>query len=252
MVDYQPAGAVAPSGAANDQGIDGSPQPPAFGAISGSLLTPQPTYDSYPPPPPPPTYGSYPPPPPPNFIAPPLGSPYLGSSAAWPSAAESSEALSSFGAPLARWWQRVGSMLLDALVVGVPLIILNVVATDAFGTRHLTLEATGFRVTRTLQGGAALLVLLVLVALGGLYFAILNGTGRGQSVGNRAPNIAVRDAATGEAIGVWRGLLRWVVRFALYAALILPGILNDLFPLWDQRRQTLADKAARSVVVRLR
>jgi uncharacterized RDD family membrane protein YckC len=143
-------------------------------------------------------------------------------------------------------------MLLDALVVGVPLIILNVIATNTFGTRHLTLEASGFRITRSLQGGTALLVLIVMAALGGLYFAILNGTRRGQTVGNRAAGIAVRDASTGDAIGVWRGLLRWLVRFALYAALILPGILNDLFPLWDQRRQTIADKAARSVVIRLR
>jgi uncharacterized RDD family membrane protein YckC len=223
------------------QGSEQKPETRVFGAISGSLVTPESAFRSYP--------ASLPSP---NFGAAPIGSPYYPSAAAWPSEAETGAALSSFGIPLARWWQRVGSMLIDGLVLGVPLAIMNVIATDAFGTRHLRLEANGFQVTRTLNGGALAIVLLLLTTIGGLYFAILNGKGRGQTVGNRAPNIAVRDATTGEAIGLLRGLLRWLVRFVLYAALGLPGILNDLFPLWDRRRQTLADKAAGSVVVRLR
>ena len=186
-----------------------------------------------------------------NYGGAPMGGP-VPVSAVWPNTAEAGAPSHRSASSLARWWQRVGSMLIDALVLGIPLTILNAIATSAFGARHLTLEANGFRVTRALDGGPRIVVLVLLTAMGGLYFAALNGRGRGQTIGNRAPNIAVRDAATGEAIGVWRGLLRWFVRFLLYAALVLPGILNDLFPLWDQRRQTLADKAARSIVVRLR
>ena len=45
--------------------------------------------------------------------------------------------------------------------------------------------------------------------------------------------------------------MRWLIRLLLYVAFIIPGLLNDLFPLWDSRHQSIADKAARSVVIRL-
>jgi hypothetical protein len=80
----------------------------------------------------------------------------------------------------------------------------------------------------------------------------LNGTGTGQTIGNKAPGIAVRDVDTGAAIGFARGLLRWFIRSILYIAFGIPGIVNDLFPLWDARHQSIADKAARSVVIRLK
>jgi hypothetical protein len=62
----------------------------------------------------------------------------------------------------------------------------------------------------------------------------------------------VRDVATGRTIGFRRGIARVLVRAVLYAAFLLPGLLNDLFPIWDRRHQTIADKVARSVVIRLR
>jgi serine/threonine-protein kinase len=143
-------------------------------------------------------------------------------------------------------------MVLDAIVVGIPLAIANSLVVAAFGTQHLVVSATGFRTVRSLEGGASTAMLLGIAVIVGLYFAILNGTRDGQTLGNRAPGIAVRDVETGEEIGFGRGALRWVVRFALYAAFLLPGLMNDLFPLWDARNQTLADKAARSVMVRVK
>lgn len=102
--------------------------------------------------------------------------------------------------------------------------------------------------------------------LGILYFVLFNGLGTGQTLGNRAAGIAVRDATTGRAIGIARSFARSLVRTLLYAALLIPafvevpipalilwipGLTNDLFPLWDARRQTLADKVARSVMVKV-
>jgi uncharacterized RDD family membrane protein YckC len=144
-------------------------------------------------------------------------------------------------------------MLLDSLILGVPILIVNAILNAAFGTEHLVKLPNGtFTTADTVQGAAHVVILIGFAAIGGLYFAALNGTQGGQTVGNRAPGIAVRDAVTGDAIGFTRGALRWFVRFVLYSALVLPGLLNDLFPLWDSRRQTIADKAARSVVIRLR
>ncbi len=143
--------------------------------------------------------------------------------------------------------------MLDYLIVVIPLAIVNAIANAAFGTVHIVKLLNGtYGTQRSIQGPAHVIILIATAAIAGLYFSILNGTRNGQTVGNRAPGIAVRDATTGEAIGFKRGLLRWFIRFVLYLALFLPGLLNDLFPLWDNRSQTLADKAAHSVVIRLK
>ncbi len=162
------------------------------------------------------------------------------------------EPLAPFGAPLARWWQRVGAMLLDVLVIGVPIFVVDAILNAAFGHPHLVTVGGTIRTVKTLTGSAQITIDVISSLAGALYFSILNGTGRGQTFGNRAPGIAVRDVETGAPIGFWRGVLRWFVRSILYVALVIPGVVNDLFPLWDSRRQTLADKAARSVMIRVK
>lgn len=157
-----------------------------------------------------------------------------------------------FGAPLASWWQRVGALVLDGMVIGVPIVVVNLVLAAAFGHQHTVVTNGTASTVKSLTGSARTVVYTLSALVSGVYFAILNGTGRGQTVGNRAPGIAVRDVDTGTAIGFWRGVLRWFVRVVLYLAFVIPGLLNDLYPLWDSRRQTLADKAARSVMIRLK
>lgn len=156
-----------------------------------------------------------------------------------------------FGAPLAGWWQRVGALLLDALVLVVPLVIIDIVVVSATATRHGAYVNGVSTTTLSVPGPVTAAITIFPILVGALYFSCFNGLGRGQTPGNRAPGIAVRDVRTGRSIGFWRGVLRWFVRAVLYAALILPGLVNDLFPLWNQRRQTLADMAARSVMIKL-
>jgi uncharacterized RDD family membrane protein YckC len=144
-------------------------------------------------------------------------------------------------------------MVLDILIVAVPLAVLNAILNAGFGTERTVKLFNGTYATeRTIQGPAHVVILIATAAIVGVYFSILNGTHNGQTIGNRAPGIAVRDATTGDVIGFKRSLLRWFIRFVLYLALLLPGLLNDVFPLWDSRNQTIADKAARSVVIRLK
>jgi len=181
----------------------------------------------------------------------PPGPAYPGQTPSWTGHAPGVP-LAPFGAPLAGWWQRVGSMLLDVLIVGVPMGVLSAILNTAFGTLHRVTLANGtITSVRTLEGGGRIALVIAEVCVPLLYFAILNGTGRGQTAGNHAPHIAVRDLDTGEVIGFWRGVVRWLIRLLLYVAFIIPGLLNDLFPLWDSRHQSIADKAARSVVIRL-
>ena len=127
-------------------------------------------------------------------------------------------------------------MLLDGVVLFIPTLIVNAVIEHDWGNTT----------------GAGALEFVIALAIGATYFGTLNGTGTGQTLGNKAAGIAVRDVATDQVIGYQRGLLRWFVRFALYLFLLLPGLLNDLWPLWDKQRQTIADQAARSVMIRVR
>ena len=93
---------------------------------------------------------------------------------------------------------------------------------------------------------------LVVAVPAALYYAIMNGSRRGQTVGKMALGIAVRDARNGEPIGFWRALGRYVITLVFSVALYVPYILDSLAPLWDGRRQAWHDKVAHSVVIDLK
>lgn len=95
---------------------------------------------------------------------------------------------------------------------------------------------------------ATLLFVLALVA----YFTFANGSRAGQTFGKAVLGIAVRDAAEGGQLGAARALVRSITTGALWYLAIGPWVLDGLWPLWDPRRQSLHDKTAGSVVVRLR
>ncbi len=60
------------------------------------------------------------------------------------------------------------------------------------------------------------------------------------------------DAGAGAPIGYGRALGRAVVEYLMFVVLIVPWVLDMLFPLWDPRRQTLHDKFTNTVVVKTR
>lgn len=93
---------------------------------------------------------------------------------------------------------------------------------------------------------AAILTVVLLAPAAFIYFSLLNG--RGKTFGKRLQGITVVDAETLRPIGGGRGALRELIRAVLapYFAFLIDG----LWPLWDKRKQTLHDKAARSVVIR--
>jgi uncharacterized RDD family membrane protein YckC len=131
--------------------------------------------------------------------------------------------------PYATWVQRGAAVIVDNLLLALPL---------------LALPLTG--------GGRADTALVAAYLLANpVYFAVLNGGSRGQTVGKRALGIAVRDAeGRVRPIGVPRALARWAV---MLVAGVVPaaGLLNLTWPLWDDRRQAWHDKVARSVVVKV-
>jgi uncharacterized RDD family membrane protein YckC len=120
----------------------------------------------------------------------------------------------------ASWIQRVGAYLIDIA----PIIVL---------------DAIFFRVT----------VLKWIISLIGLGWTIYNrwyqaGT-TGQSLGKKVLNLRLVSEQTGEPIGPLMAFVRDICH--IVDAIIC--YIGFLFPLWDSKRQTLADKIVKTVVV---
>jgi uncharacterized RDD family membrane protein YckC len=82
------------------------------------------------------------------------------------------------------------------------------------------------------------------------YFAILHALWRGQTLGKAVLGIAVR-RDDGGLIGLSSALVRSLVQGLLWIT-IIGGIVDSLAPLADTRRRSLHDRAATTVVVRVR
>ena len=141
----------------------------------------------------------------------------------------------------APWWKRLVAILIDGLLVGVPVGVLGAV----FGLVEVVENAEGEFVRYNVSPALQALSLLATLA----YSAVLEGGQGGATVGKMALRIRVRDATTGGPIGMGRALLRRGVYTVLFYALVIPGVINVLSPLWDARKQAWHDKAANSVVV---
>ncbi len=175
--------------------------------------------------------GTYPPPPP--------GYSYQGSTAGAPAGVPSA-----VGGELAEWWRRVLAIIIDGLVLLIPSAIL----TAPFG--FATTDTDPITGEPTFDFGALAISTLISLALTVVYFGLLDGNERGQSVGKMALGIRVRDADTGGPIGFGRAAGRRLVYSVLWYLVVIPGLINALSPLWDPRNQAWHDKAARTIVVR--
>jgi uncharacterized RDD family membrane protein YckC len=131
----------------------------------------------------------------------------------------------------ANWGSRVGSYLVDALIVSVPLGILY---------------GIGFGMLANGSGAGGIFVALgALAALGlGLWIVYKEGT-TGQSPGKKVLGTYVVSESTGQPIGFGMAFVRRLAHF-------LDGIacyVGYLWPLWDEKKQCFADKVTSSVVI---
>ena len=137
------------------------------------------------------------------------------------------------GRPLANWGQRVVAYLIDALILAAPIIVLG-------GLGGV------FSANRSPGSGVGALVLVGYLA----YFAllvynrwILQGRS-GQSWGKQAMKLRLVRMSDGQPIGAGMAFVRDLAHIV-----DAPCVIGYLFPLWDARRQTLADKIMGTLVL---
>jgi uncharacterized RDD family membrane protein YckC len=215
---------------------------------------------------PPPSYGQPPPPPPPPYAQqqlPAYGQPAYGEQP-WAGAPQAQPwDNSAYGAPVAgalpkeayaSWGQRVGAYLIDFGAFLVLSIIAGIILAIGLGRSSASYDpattATAADVDPLVWVGYGLLILIAIVQLA---FTIWNRwirAGRtGMSIGKERMNIRLVGAESGAPIGGGKAFLRDFVRGLLGYVPIVP-IVDLLFPLWDDRRQTLTDKIMSTVVVK--
>jgi uncharacterized RDD family membrane protein YckC len=120
---------------------------------------------------------------------------------------------------LAGWPLRFASGLLDFIITGV-----------LTGVASMASQAFGYVV--------ALIVLIV--------FGVLEGT-RGQTPGKMVVGLRTLKLVDGSLLGAGLGICRRILHVLDY----IPCLVGYLWPLWDEKRQTFADKLVKSVVIKV-
>jgi uncharacterized RDD family membrane protein YckC len=210
---------------------------PAPWAPGGSYPPPPPPPGggSYPPPPPPPGGGSYPPPPPPSSggYAPPPPGPVIR---ALPTESYTP------------WFTRVLAFLIDYL----PFLVLQGIGWGIMLATQQTSCVTDinqYDVTEYCASQPSMIGQLAqwLLSLVGLAYWVWNygyrqGT-TGSSIGKSVLKFKVVSEVTGQPLGFGMSVVRQIAHFV--DALIC--FVGYLFPLWDAKRQTVADKIMTTV-----
>jgi len=126
----------------------------------------------------------------------------------------------------ASWGRRVWASTLDAI----------------FNTLLLIPIAIVVSLARPDLGNYAGLLLSV------AYFTLGHGGATGQTWGKKIAGIRVVHES-GAPLGYVRAFIRWAVAIGLTILLLLPNLIDVLWPLWDSKKQALRDKAVGSIVI---
>jgi uncharacterized RDD family membrane protein YckC len=138
----------------------------------------------------------------------------------------------------ADYGQRVRAAITDSLIVGLASFAL-ILGLTAFASRG-----------GPFAGTLTSLAYFIDFAGATIYYTVCNAEG-GQTVGKLTTNTAVRvDGDEDRSLGYVRAFIRAVFPPFMWL-LIIPGLLDVLWPLWDGKHQALHDKLVGSVVVRI-
>lgn len=153
----------------------------------------------------------------------------------------------------ASWGARAGALILDGIFATLLFIPTLIVAIAIAATADTVTNADGTTEVTDANGG--LIALAILLGLAAVVVAFWNQGWRqgskGQSWGKQIVGIKLVKESTGQPPGGGLGLGRLLLRQVLG---VVPFffLVDYLFPLWDEKHQTLTDKIVSTLVVRAR
>ena len=127
--------------------------------------------------------------------------------------------------PYANWGQRFLGTLVDGLIYAVPYVLFLVGSS---------------------KGNSALTAVGGIVVFGLFVWQLVREGRTGQTVGKQALGIRLVRESTGQPLGIGMAFLRRLAHFVDSIACYL----GWLWPAWDAKRQTFADKICGSIVIR--
>ncbi|HWL66183.1 MAG TPA: RDD family protein [Actinomycetota bacterium] len=150
----------------------------------------------------------------------------------------------------AEWWKRVVARIIDGVILAIANAILSIPLGGLFAVSQPTFDPT----TGEFSGGGGffatyILANLLIFILNIIYFTAFHAVNNGQTPGKMAMKIAVRGEEDGAPPDWGKAAIRQIVEVVLAFLCFIPAIVDALFPLWDPKKQTIHDKAAKTVVV---
>lgn len=152
----------------------------------------------------------------------------------------------------ALWANRAIGFILDSLIVGGAMVVLYLIFMIVFGVVGGALNAVGAEDAGSAVGGIGCCLLFTLFPIAtllvGLYNKIYLVSKRGYSIGQGVMKLKVVDA-NGNLISTGTAAIRLLAAIGLGFVPIVGSALDLLWPLWDEKRQTLHDKAVNTFVI---
>jgi uncharacterized RDD family membrane protein YckC len=151
------------------------------------------------------------------------------------------------GVTFAHWGKRVGAYLIDGLIGLVAYVPYFIAAGVAVGGSE-TDPVTGQVTMNDGSAGLVLVLMLLSVVLSLAYFiwnfCIKQGR-TGYTIGKGVMGIKLVKAETGAPIGAGMAFVRQIA----HVLDSIPCMIGYLWPLWDAKRQTFADKVIGTYVI---
>ena len=147
----------------------------------------------------------------------------------------------------ANFGQRLGAMIIDSLIIGVPGAIIFFIALSAVPTELVLCQDDTAICEQPTSGGFGILLVLGLIYLGVVLWYVAEFEGkRGATIGRKMVGTKVVRTGTDETIGGGKAIGRY---FAKWISSI-PCYLGYFWMLWDKDSQTWHDKIVTSQVVK--
>ncbi|MEM9202974.1 MAG: RDD family protein [Actinomycetota bacterium] len=147
----------------------------------------------------------------------------------------------------ASFGQRLGTVIIDGLILGVPFGIVYAIALAAVPTEIVLCQDDTALCEQPTGGGFAVLLLIGLVYVITFLWYIAEFEGRrGATIGRSAMSTKVVRIGTDQPIGAGAAIGRYFARILSG----LPCYLGYLWMLWDPQKQTWHDKIVGSQVVK--